>query len=105
MKTLLLSLPPVLALAALAPPLAHAGEHCFDFGRLDAGTECAVDAAAPVEIGAGTPHPVRVEFRQPKSTREAGRIDSEVRVEGKQGIKSFADGAAELRLDDVCFGK
>jgi hypothetical protein len=56
-------------------------------------------------IGAGTPHEARFKVRQPNSTGEAGWISGELQLESRQGIKSFTIGAAELRLDDVCFAK
>ncbi|HEY6514085.1 MAG TPA: hypothetical protein VI032_19060 [Burkholderiaceae bacterium] len=53
-------------------------------------------------VGSGA-HPARFEVRQPNSNGENGWISGELKLSSRDGIRSFTIGAAELRLDDVCF--
>jgi hypothetical protein len=53
----------------------------------------------------GTRHPARFAVRQGEGKGENGWISGELKLTSKDGIKSFTLGAAELRLDDVCFDR
>lgn len=51
----------------------------------------------------GSKHPARFAVRQDDGKGSNGWISGELKLSSKHGIRSFTLGAAELRLDDVCF--
>jgi hypothetical protein len=51
----------------------------------------------------GTKHPARFVVHQAEGKGENDWISGELKLSSKDGIRSFTLGAAELRLDDVCF--
>jgi hypothetical protein len=53
----------------------------------------------------GGKHPVRFHVRQSNPGGANGWISGELKLSAKDGIRSFTIGAAQLRLDDVCFTK
>jgi hypothetical protein len=53
----------------------------------------------------GGKHPVRFQVRQPNRGGQNGWISGELKLSAQDGIRSFTIGAAQLRLDDVCFEK
>ena len=48
-------------------------------------------------------HAARFQVRQPDGHGDNGWISGELTLTSQDGIRSFTLGAAELRLDDVCF--
>ncbi len=54
------------------------------------------------QIGTGA-HPARFDVQQASPGDRTGWVGGRMRVQSKDGIRSLTLGAAELRLDDVCF--